>query len=226
MRLIDNGPGIPAGQLERVFDRFHRVGEARVQYASWRWLFFFVLPFAALTAVVAARFLNLPRELTRPRLDLLSVLLSTVGFGTFIYGVCAAGTAGVAMLPGGVALAALGLAARAFVIGKTDSPLPVLLVYTAVMWGMPCALTPIQTNSLSGLPAERYPHGTAIMNTLQMIAAAFGSFEQTFATVGAKDPWSPPAIQARPNISAVRRPNRAILRLRALFYSRPATRVF
>jgi len=44
-----------------------------------------------------------------------------------------------------------------------------------MMFGLPYSMTPIQTNRLSGLPAESYPHGTAIMNTLQMIAASLGS---------------------------------------------------
>jgi MFS transporter, DHA2 family, lincomycin resistance protein len=35
--------------------------------------------------------------------------------------------------------------------------------------------TPTQTNSLNQLSPEYYPHGTAIMNTLQQIAGAFGT---------------------------------------------------
>lgn len=35
--------------------------------------------------------------------------------------------------------------------------------------------TPVQTNSLNQLSPKYYPHGTAIMNTLQQIAGAFGT---------------------------------------------------
>lgn len=247
-------------------------------FASWRWLFFSLIPFVILAALLASRFLNLPRELSRPKLDILSVVLSTLGFGSFIYGVSSGGAvgisgaiiplcigiiclglfvwrelsipnpmlnltpfthfqfslgmvlvfvlmmgafacllllpiyfqtalvitpliAGLAMLPGGLlnglcaplagklydrfgarriapaglAIFALGLAVSAYMIGKTNSPWPALLIYMVMMAGMPFSITPAQTNSLSGLPRELYPHGAAIMNTLQMIAASFGS---------------------------------------------------
>ena len=35
--------------------------------------------------------------------------------------------------------------------------------------------TPVQTNTLNQLSPKYYPHGTAIMNTLQQIAGAFGT---------------------------------------------------
>ena len=38
-----------------------------------------------------------------------------------------------------------------------------------------CAMSPCQTSSLNQLPKEAYPHGVAIMNTLQQISAALGS---------------------------------------------------
>ncbi|MNC63429.1 hypothetical protein D3C75_1135500 [compost metagenome] len=34
---------------------------------------------------------------------------------------------------------------------------------------------PAQTNGLNQLPPELYPHGTAIMNTLQQVAGAIGT---------------------------------------------------
>lgn len=37
------------------------------------------------------------------------------------------------------------------------------------------ALMPAQTNGLNQLPAKYYAHGSAIMNTLQQIAAAIGT---------------------------------------------------
>jgi DHA2 family lincomycin resistance protein-like MFS transporter len=249
-----------------------------VQFVGWRWLFFFVLPFAAIAALLAARFLNVPRELRRPKFDLLSIILSTIGFGFFTYGVSELGTGGIAatgvpfavglvglalfvwrqlripepmldmapfkyhqftlgiifvmvtmmgffanllllpmylqtvlalspfaagfaMLPGGLmnglgspiagklydrfgprvlVPTGLGIMCVGFflmrMIGGAQSLLPAILIYAfTVTLGMAFVMTPIQTNSLGQLPSRFYAHGTAIMNTLQQIAAALGS---------------------------------------------------
>jgi MFS transporter, DHA2 family, lincomycin resistance protein len=248
-----------------------------VEFVSWRWLFFFTLPFAGLAALFAVRFLSVPRELNKPKLDPLSIALSTVGFGLLTYGVSEVGTAGIAgagiplavgiaalaffvwrqlsipepmlnltpfrypqfclgvilimvammgffanlilapmylqqvlalsplvaglaLLPGGLldglvspvagklydrfgprvivpvgfGILCIGLFARSL-IGDAASPLPAVLIYAFTMIGNPLIMAPTQTNSLSGLLPRYYAHGTAIMNTLQQIAAAFGS---------------------------------------------------
>jgi MFS transporter, DHA2 family, lincomycin resistance protein len=249
-----------------------------VEYVSWRWLFFFVLPFTVLAAAIAIRFLDVPRELKRPALDLPSVAFSTLGFGAFIYGVSVAGSGGLAvaapplavgiialalfvrreisvpnpmlnlapfknpqfrlgmiivmvlmmgyfasilmlpmylqtalllspfvtglvMLPGGllngigspfagklydrhgpraivplgIGIMAAGLLVMSLVVRGATSALPAVIVYAVILFGLPLAMTPIQTNSLSGLAAEFYSHGTVIQNTLQMIASSLGS---------------------------------------------------
>ncbi|OYD07865.1 MDR family MFS transporter [Paludifilum halophilum] len=53
---------------------------------SWRALFLTVIPIVAITIIVAARFLKNVTELRKPKIDLLSILLSSVGFGAFLYG--------------------------------------------------------------------------------------------------------------------------------------------
>lgn len=57
-----------------------------LQHASWRWLFVLVLPIAVLTLAVGARLA--PREISAStgHLDLLSLLLSSVGFGALVLG--------------------------------------------------------------------------------------------------------------------------------------------
>jgi DHA2 family lincomycin resistance protein-like MFS transporter len=249
-----------------------------LQYAGWRWLFFALPPFAFLAAVIGFHFLNPPRELSRTKLDIASVVLSTIGFGSFIYDVSAAGSAGIvgaiiplaigviamaafvwreesipnpmldlapfrrfrfslgvvlvfvcmmgafagllllpiyfqtvlgmspsfaglAMLPAelingigaflagklydkvgprrivpvGIAVAAASFAVLSSVVCSATTPVAPILVYMLMMAGIPFVLAPSQTTGLSDLAPSLYPHRSAIMNTMQMIAVSFGS---------------------------------------------------
>lgn len=47
--------------------------------------------------------------------------------------------------------------------------------HIALMIGVSMIMMPAQTNGLNELPPELYPHGTAIMNTLQQVAGAVGT---------------------------------------------------
>ncbi|WP_209976331.1 MDR family MFS transporter [Paenibacillus eucommiae] len=58
---------------------------------SWRWLFLIVLPFIVISFFVAYRYLVNVSEITRPKIDLLSILLSTIGFGGIVFGFSTAG---------------------------------------------------------------------------------------------------------------------------------------
>ncbi|MFL6556622.1 MAG: MFS transporter, partial [Bacillus sp. (in: firmicutes)] len=44
-----------------------------------------------------------------------------------------------------------------------------------LMVGISMVWMPAQTNGLNELPPELYPHGTAVMNTLQQVAGAIGT---------------------------------------------------
>lgn len=55
------------------------------------------------------------------------------------------------------------------------SPARIIIVYMIVCVGVGSTLSPSQTNSLDQLPKEYYPHGVAILNTLQQLSAAIGS---------------------------------------------------
>ncbi|USG67794.1 DHA2 family efflux MFS transporter permease subunit [Brevibacillus ruminantium] len=61
---------------------------------SWRWLFYLVIPFALLSIIMGAVFLKNVSEVTKPRVDLLSIVLSTIGFGGIVYGFSSAGEHG------------------------------------------------------------------------------------------------------------------------------------
>lgn len=85
-----------------------------MQLGSWRWLFGLILPIAILMALAGVRLLR-GSEPGRPtRLDVLSVLLTALGFGGVVYGLSAIGEASGdgapaaplwALLVGGLALA-------------------------------------------------------------------------------------------------------------------------
>ncbi len=51
----------------------------------------------------------------------------------------------------------------------------IILLFILVCIGVGLAMSPCQTSSLNQLPKEDYPHGVAILNTLQQISAAIGS---------------------------------------------------
>lgn len=61
---------------------------------SWRWLFYLVIPFALLSIIIGAVVLKNVSKVTKPRVDLLSIVLSTIGFGGIVYGFSNAGEHG------------------------------------------------------------------------------------------------------------------------------------
>lgn len=78
---------------------------------SWRVLFFIILPIALIDIFVAALFLKNVTEVSRPKVDVLSILLSSFGFGGLLYGFTSAGNNGwthtitlITLVIGGVSL--------------------------------------------------------------------------------------------------------------------------
>src|SRR5699024_1961007 len=57
-----------------------------LEHFSWRSLFITVLPIVAITVTVAGLFLRNVTDLRKPKIDVLSIVLSSVGFGSFLYG--------------------------------------------------------------------------------------------------------------------------------------------
>jgi DHA2 family lincomycin resistance protein-like MFS transporter len=248
-----------------------------IQYLNWRWLFLGIIPFSIIAFLIGYVYLKNLTELTKPSLDIPSVLLSTIGFGGFIYGVSNIGgvtttmtipiiigcfaliafvirqlhmkepmldmhtfkypmftigtlliiimhmvnfatmlilpmflegalglsafTAGLIMLPGGfingiaspvsghlydkfgpkiLILPGFIISALVFYIFSftisLEITIPLIIIlhcFSLLAVGM--INTPTQTNSLNQLSLESAPHGTAITNTLQQIAGAFGT---------------------------------------------------
>src|SRR5690606_16472913 len=59
----------------------------------WRWLFAIVLPIALISLVVGAKWMTNLGETTKAPLDILSVVLSAVGFGGLVFGLSQIGGA-------------------------------------------------------------------------------------------------------------------------------------
>ena len=64
------------------------------EHYSWRALFYIILPIAIIDIVIAYFALKNVTELKKPKLDILSVILSSVGFGGLLYGFTSAGNNG------------------------------------------------------------------------------------------------------------------------------------
>ncbi|AEI42958.1 MDR family MFS transporter [Paenibacillus mucilaginosus] len=252
-----------------------------IEYFTWHYIFWLSLPFLIIGLLVGLKYLDNVTEVAKPQLDLLSVFLSTIGFGGVVFGFSSAGEGGggwgstVVLASIGIGLLALiffalrqhvmrdpmmnlrvfkypmyivglfmvltcmmiilssmiilpmflqnGRGLSAFGAGLMLLPgsalngilsprmgrlfdkygprwlvIPGLILVAVTLWffsgitpassvafmvtlhiglmvGISMVWMPSQTNGLNQLPPELYPHGTAIMNTLQQVAGAIGT---------------------------------------------------
>lgn len=65
-----------------------------VEYVSWRWLFIGLVPFVLIVIVLAFKYSMNVSETAKAKLDVVSVLLSTIGFGCILFGFSSAGSKG------------------------------------------------------------------------------------------------------------------------------------
>ncbi|WP_018750117.1 MDR family MFS transporter [Paenibacillus sanguinis] len=247
---------------------------------DWRWLFYLVVPLVVFSILFGAAYLRNVSEITRPKVDIVSILLSTAGFGGIVYGFSSAGegegwsspivytclivgfvslilfvwrqlkvaeptldvrvfkypmfalsaallmvmmmtlfstmiilpmylqgalmmvpfVAGLVLLPGGIVNGLMSpIAGRLFdKFGPRGLITPGLLIVVTTIWfmrgletttpvgtviglhiallvGISLVMMPGQTTGLNQLPRRLYPHGTAIMNTLQQVSGAIGT---------------------------------------------------
>ena len=61
-----------------------------IDWLSWRWMFYLLIPIAAFSVLFAAANLRNVSDITKPKVDHLSIMLSCVGFGGLVYGLSAA----------------------------------------------------------------------------------------------------------------------------------------
>ncbi|KAF4326229.1 hypothetical protein G195_000372 [Phytophthora kernoviae 00238/432] len=239
---------------------------------SWHWIFWISLPFFIISLVCGLLFLPNISKLTKPKIDVLSIVLSTLGFGgivirqlrmkqpmmdlrAFKYPMFTVGliliflcmmmmlssmlilpmylqqgmavtalTAGLVLLPGSLLngflspvmgrlfdkfgpkwLVIIGLAIVTIVLFMYTGITPtttlgkIITLHVFMMIGISMIMMPAQTNGLNQLPPDFYPHGTAIMNTLQQVSGAIGtavavsilSAGQTSFLRGVTNPESP-----------------------------------
>ena len=267
-----------------------------LQSLGWRGMFWVVLPIAGIMLLVGASRIENVTETRYARIDMLSVLLSALGFGGLVYGLSQAGEGatvdvpfmltttavgvialaafvvrqialqrsgsplldlrtfrvraftlsllvvmisfgallgtaiilpiymqevlgfapllvGLAVLPGGLLMGLIApvvgriydrrgprvlvvpgvtlLAASLWgftAVTSVSTPFPVLMgLHIALSLGLAMVMTPVMSTGLGAIPSHLYSHGSAIVATLQQVAAAAGSalFISTLAAVSA-----------------------------------------
>jgi len=62
-----------------------------IEYLSWHWIFWISLPFLVIGLLFGLVYLDNVSQITKPKIDALSVLLSTIGFGGIVFGFSKAG---------------------------------------------------------------------------------------------------------------------------------------
>jgi EmrB/QacA subfamily drug resistance transporter len=84
-----------------------------VDHYTWRFLFYLVFPISLLTIIFTFFSLKNVMKVTNPSVDILSIILSTLGFGGLLYGFSVAGSVGwgsltviISIIVGAIALAA------------------------------------------------------------------------------------------------------------------------
>lgn len=65
-----------------------------IEVLSWNWILWLLIPFLAFSLVYGMLFMQNVSELTKPKIDVLSIFLSTLGFGGIVYGFSIAGHKG------------------------------------------------------------------------------------------------------------------------------------
>jgi len=271
---------------------------------TWHWIFWVSLPLLVVAIVFGSFYMQNVTTPTKPKIDILSILLSTIGFGGIVYGFSNTGegggwvsleviialvagvlglllftirqltmkepimelrafkypmfviglilivivmmvilssmillplylqtvlalstfTAGLLLLPGGIMNGILSplmgglfdkfgpkwLVIPGFVlvlaslfgfatIDLETSKGFIIGLLIVLMIGVSMIMMPAQTNGLNELPPELYPHGTAIMNTLQQVAGAIGTAVAiSLLASGSKNYLSNPVDEANP----------------------------
>jgi DHA2 family lincomycin resistance protein-like MFS transporter len=111
-----------------------------VDQLSWHWIFWICLPILLLSLGAGIFFMKNVTKLTKPKIDISSVILSSIGFGGIVYGFSAAGEGGGGwgeahvLLPIGIGLFFLILFSLRQIY--TDNPMINLRVFTYPMFSL------------------------------------------------------------------------------------------
>lgn len=65
-----------------------------IENLTWHWIFWISLPFLIGALIFGIVFMQNVSEITKPKIDIMSIVLSTIGFGGIVYGFSSAGEEG------------------------------------------------------------------------------------------------------------------------------------
>ncbi len=65
-----------------------------VDAMDWRWLFYTTIPITIISFIIGYYYLVNVTTITKPKVDVLSIIISTLGFGGIVYGFSASGNEG------------------------------------------------------------------------------------------------------------------------------------
>lgn len=109
-----------------------------VEYLGWRFLFITVIPFSLFSIIFAFIFLVNVSEVTKPKIDILSIVFSTIGFGGTIYGFSSVGKSDAGFLSPEVLIAItagiLGIVLFALRQTRLEEPIMDLRVFKYPMY--------------------------------------------------------------------------------------------
>lgn len=87
--------GKAMGLVSLVFTAGPALGPAisglLIDYLSWNWIFWVSLMALVLALLAGVAFMKNVAPITKPRIDIYSLVLSTIGFGGLVYGISSAG---------------------------------------------------------------------------------------------------------------------------------------
>ncbi|WP_379152788.1 DHA2 family efflux MFS transporter permease subunit [Paenibacillus sp. sgz5001063] len=98
-----------------------------IESLSWNWIFWLSLPFLVIALISGILFMQNVTEVTKPKIDILSIVLSSVGFGGVVFGFSSAGEAEGWGSPKVIIAIAIGVAALVlFVIRQLTMKQPMI----------------------------------------------------------------------------------------------------
>lgn len=123
------------------------------EHYSWRLLFFIILPIAVIDIIIACFALKNVTELQKPKFDVLSIILSSFGFGGLLYGFTSAGNNGWMAMMTIISLAVGVVALFGFILRqlKLKHPMLEFRVFTYSIFPLAVAIGMIAFMGLIGV---------------------------------------------------------------------------
>lgn len=98
-----------------------------IESLSWHWIFWLSLPFLVIALICGIAFMQNVTEVTKPKIDALSIVLSSIGFGGIVFGFSSAGESEGWSSPKVIASIIIGIAALVlFVIRQNTMKKPMI----------------------------------------------------------------------------------------------------